>query len=198
GDLLARNGRVQDAIGEMELAVECDPQRPYYCYRLAELYVRSGDEEMAEAALRAAIALDPGEGLYRYKLGELHCRQGQWLEAAQAYLRATECAPLDDFYHVRLATALIRLDRRQAALKVLSRTVRIAPENRAYRYLFGELLVLSGDLEGGNEQLRRAGHLDDYDRDFVRRIKQRSGQLRDGEKLVLISAIETPVSGSRA
>ena len=108
-------------------------------------------------------------------------------------MRATLCAPLYYFYQVRLASALLRLGRREAAEKVLRRTVRIAPDNRAYRYLLGELLMLLGDLEAGSEELRRAGRLDDYDRDYVRRVKRRSGQLEEGEKLVLISAVEIPV-----
>lgn len=194
-DLLARAGRVREAIDEMEMAVDCDPERAYYAYRLAELYVRIGDGEMAEQALHCAIAIDPDEGLYRYKLGELHARGRDWMLAARAYFAATQCSPLDDFYHIRLAAALIRLDRRPAAVKVIRRTCRIAPDNRAYRYMLGELLVLEGDLEGGSDHLRRAGRLDAYDRDYVRRIKHRSGQLEEDEKLVLISAVETPTVG---
>ena len=120
-------------------------------------------------------------------------RSEQWALAARAYLEATRCSPLDDFYHVRLATTLIRMGLRPAAIKVLRRTVRICPDNRAYRYLLGELLVLVGELEAGSDQLRHAGRLDNYDRDYVRRVKTRSGQLRDDEKLVLISAVAIPV-----
>ncbi|MBD3293572.1 MAG: tetratricopeptide repeat protein [Armatimonadia bacterium] len=190
-DLLARGGQLREAIYAMEEAVDLAPERAYYLYRLADLYVRVGDVEMAEEALLCAISIDPDEGLYRYKLGELHVLAGDWVPAAQAYFAATQCAPLDDFYHVRLMSALMRLDRRPAALKVLRRTCRIAPDNRAYRYLLGELLVLMGELEAGSAELRRAGKLDYYDQDYVRRVKRRSGQLREDEKLVLISAIET-------
>ncbi|MFW6437855.1 MAG: hypothetical protein ACOCZ7_02470, partial [Armatimonadota bacterium] len=65
------------------------------------------------------------------------------------------------------------------------------PDNRAYRYLLGELLMLMGELEAGSMELRRAGRLDHYDQDYVRRVKRRSGQLREDEKLVLVRAIET-------
>ncbi len=191
-DLLARSGRLRDAVYEMEEAVALDPERAYYYYRLADLYRRTGDLEMAEEALLCAISADSDEGLYRYKLGELHMMSEDWMPAARAYLAATECSPLEDFYYIRLAAALIRMDRRAAAIKVLRRTCRIAPDNRAYRYLLGELLMLVGELEAGSEQLRAAGRLDHYERDYVRRVKTRAGQLREDEKLVLVSAIDTP------
>ena len=94
---------------------------------------------------------------------------------------------------MRLAVALIRLHQRRDALKALARAVRIDPANRAHRYLLGELLVLMGQLHAGNEQIRRAGGLDEYDLDYVGRLKLRSGQLREDEELVTISAIDVPV-----
>ena len=51
--------------------------------------------------------------------------------------------------------------------------------------------MLMGELEAGSDELRRAGKLDYYDHEYVRRVKTRSGQLRGDEKLVLISAIDT-------
>jgi len=51
--------------------------------------------------------------------------------------------------------------------------------------------MLRGELEAGSAELRHAGRLDYYDRDYVRRVKRRAGQLREDEKLVLVSAIET-------
>jgi len=156
------------------------------------MYQRAGQLDHAEARLAQAIALDEGEALYHYKLGELRAHRGQWAAAALCYQAATRCSPLDDFYLVRLAAVLIRLQRRPDALVALERAVRIDPANRAHRYLLGELLVLMGRLEAGNEQIRQAGGLDQYDLDYISRVKLRSGQLLPGEEPIIISAIEVP------
>lgn len=191
-DFLLRHGYLKQATRAQERAVECDPKHPYLNYRLARLYALSGRFDRAEEQVGVAIELDGEEALYHYRLGEWRARRGDWKAARSAYANAARNSPLDDFYLVRLACMLIRLDSRTVALRALKRTVRIDPDNPAHRYLLGELMVLMGDLEAGNEQVRLAGELDEYDREYIRRVKLRSGQLAEDEELITLSPIEVP------
>ncbi len=191
-DFLARHGYLKQATRAQERAVECDPDHAYLSYRLARLYAFSGNFDRAEEQLGVAIKLDGEEALYHYRLGEWRARRGDWKAARTAYANAARHSPLDDFYLVRLAGALIRLNLRSLALRALKRAVRIAPDNRAHRYLLGELMILTGSLESGNEQVRLVGELDEYDREYIRRAKLRSGQLDEDEELITLSPIEVP------
>ena len=61
------------------------------------------------------------------------------------------------------------------ALAQLRRAYLISPDTGVYLHLIGELLLLSGDHESALEAYQRAGQLDEYDRDWVRRWHLRSG-----------------------
>ena len=63
----------------------------------------------------------------------------------------------------------------------LRRTVRIEPRSAVYRFLLAEQFDVMGFIDEATENYRRAGYLDDYEQDYVRRVHIRAGLITSAE-----------------
>ena len=165
----------------MARAVACAPDRAYYVYRLGEVHHLLGERAEVARLFSHAVKLAADDPFYHYKLGELHFRQGRLDEATVSYEAACRHAPADDFYHIRLAVAYARQEQHERALAIFRRAILIEPRNPAYRFLLAEQLALMGFEEYAQEQYRVAGRLDQYDQDYVQRVRSRFGADLRGE-----------------
>jgi glyoxylase-like metal-dependent hydrolase (beta-lactamase superfamily II) len=113
-------------------------------------------------------------------LAEAYFRSGKLQAAAEQYRNAIVCAPLDDYYHICLAAAHWRAADFPDAEKVLRRTVRLRPDNQAYRHLLAQILEVNGATEKAGVEYARAGTLDYYDEDYVSRFPRAGEGLAPG------------------
>ncbi len=65
------------------------------------------------------------------------------------------------------------LKRGKEALRAMQMAARVRPKNRAYMWMLGECHTALDQPEEAAEQFERAGTLDAYDRDYVRRLQGR-------------------------
>jgi len=99
--------------------------------------------------------------------------------ALDSYRNAIRCAPLDDFYHICLAAAYLHARQLQEAQAVFERAVQLRPHNASYHFLLAELLEWMGARGRAARHYALAGELDDYELDYVQRVKARAnGGLR--------------------
>ncbi|MBC5764740.1 tetratricopeptide repeat protein [Ramlibacter albus] len=80
-------GRHEEAIGELGLAVEAQPDEVLYIANLAAAFIETRQWPQAEAAARRALAIEPGRAESWFGLGNALAGQQKWLDAAQAYER---------------------------------------------------------------------------------------------------------------
>jgi len=174
GELFFNSGRIRAAIHYFARAVRLDPGRAWYHYKLSQAYIEAGKLEKAERALKRAIRLMP-DSFYLFRLGDLYLQMRRLKEAEKALELACMRAPWDEYYHACLGLIRWRLDDLQGALKALSKAVSLRPEVPSYRYLFAEALKAAGKEDMAKEQFQQASSLDEYDRDFIRRLKAWAG-----------------------
>ena len=118
----------------------------------------------------------------RRRIGDQLAEEGVLDAATMSYEAACRHAPADDFYHIRLAVAYARQEEHDKALAIFRRAILIEPRNPAYRFLLAEHLVEMGYEDFAQEQYRIAGRLDQYDLDYVRRVRSRFGADLRGEE----------------
>ena len=62
--LVARRGRLPEAIADMKEAVRCAPNAPRWFVRLGEMAARAGELEVARASYESALRLSPEDANY--------------------------------------------------------------------------------------------------------------------------------------
>jgi len=92
---LVNQGKMEEASGAFQKAVELDANDPVPRLNLAYTYDRQGRTEEAIAEYRKAIELDPSNLLAYNNLGVLYDKMGQYDAAIGEFQRALEIDPTD-------------------------------------------------------------------------------------------------------
>ncbi len=181
GELFFHHGRIRAAIHYFARAVRLSPRRAWYHYKLSQAYIEAGKLDKAERALKRAIMLMP-DGFYFFRLGDLYLQMERLPEARWALEQACLRAPWDEYYHACLGLLCWRLKDMKRAIQALSKAVSIRPEAAPYHFLLAEALREAGEIEKARERMKQVPTLDEYDRDFIRRLIAWAGLTVSGEK----------------
>jgi Flp pilus assembly protein TadD len=111
GDALVRQGRLADALGEIQAAVALEPSNPHWHIRMAHVLLQSDRPAEAEAAARMAIQYAPYNSAFHDTLVKALQRQGREEEAVAEIERAANRSPQDAPTRVRLARTMLEADR---------------------------------------------------------------------------------------
>ncbi len=156
GEVLQRDGRLEEAIDHIRLALQGDPTDEQAHYNLGVLLHRRGELDEAVVRYRRAIQINPGKVEARINLGIVLAQRGQ-LEEAMAQIReALKINPGSANAHDTLGWVLVRRGELRAAEEEFREAVRI---DRSYwkGYLnLAKVLALQGRLEEAVDQLRQA------------------------------------------
>jgi len=85
GAALLKDGKVEEAVAELQKAADAAPTSAVIQSNLAYAYDRQGKTEEAVAAYRKALELDPKNTIVRNNLANLYSKQGQYEDAAREY-----------------------------------------------------------------------------------------------------------------
>jgi tetratricopeptide (TPR) repeat protein len=119
-------GRVEEAVAELEYALESDPQSPFVRFWLATtLWLARRYEEALQQA-RILSEVDPGGHLSHFAAGFCYREQRRFDEAIAAHSRAVEISGGSPLMMGWLGLALGQGDRREEARAVLDRLHQIA------------------------------------------------------------------------
>jgi protein O-GlcNAc transferase len=117
GIVYYNQGRLTDAIEQLELARSAQPDYFYTHYLLGRALQEAAEFERAEAALQQAIDLNPEYEDSHLRLGSLQEGLGQTQEAVASYRRAVELNPDDPYAQSALADALTEIEDPDGALE---------------------------------------------------------------------------------
>jgi tetratricopeptide (TPR) repeat protein len=95
----------------------------------ATLLSEAGKWSEAEAAFRVALRRHPKLDEGWNGLGDVCFKQNKWRDAAQAYREAMRLRPEHSYYHAQLAGALLKLDRRDEAMREALEAARLGLED---------------------------------------------------------------------
>ena len=85
GAALLKDGKLEEAVAELQKAAEAAPTSAVIQSNLAYAYDRQGRTEEAVAAYRKALELDPKNAIVRNNLANLYSKQGLYEDAAREY-----------------------------------------------------------------------------------------------------------------
>ncbi len=119
GTIESADGRLQEALGRWNMALELKPNHLLLLNKMGALARHMGNEVEAENIFRKAISVDASQPEAHFNLGNCLSSRGEWLTAIQSYTNAIECKP--DFVQAynNLAIALQNFGRPDEAVKVL-------------------------------------------------------------------------------
>ena len=145
GNLLVRQGRLEEAIGSYERALALDPRFVGAYANLADTYRQLAREGDAEQVLRNGLARLPRAAELHHALGLLLVRKGNTPAALTELATATRLAPDNARYAYVYAIGLHSAGKRDAALA----TLRAADARRPYDAdILGALVSIN--REAGN------------------------------------------------
>lgn len=161
--LALRDGTVEDARGDLDLAVAQTPDHPGLRKCRAELRHRIGDLEGATRDAAEAVILDRTDPVAKALLGTLMMELGRPREAVSCLEEAVRSQPADPAFREALATAEASLGDLDGALSTLEQGITVAPTAVSLRNAAVMLCIRRRDFSGAirrAEQARAQGIAD--------------------------------------
>ena len=130
-----RAGKIQEAIKELNLAVEnplyATPQFAYH--NLGQAYLALQDYEKARANFNESLKRSPEYGPSYYGLGQTWKAVENWGKAAEAFKKTIEYAPRYVPGHFDLGEVLVRLNENSLARLAFQEVIQLAPDSEQAR-----------------------------------------------------------------
>jgi tetratricopeptide (TPR) repeat protein/TolB-like protein len=111
----AINSRYEQAVAELQRALEVDPHYSNAARYLGRAYELSGQAELAVAAYRQAMVTDPSDYRTYADLGDFYIQRDQYSQSLAPLRQAVELAPDEPNARYLLALAYMNLGQFQAA-----------------------------------------------------------------------------------
>ncbi len=161
GAVYADKGEGDLAIEELLTALKLSPNLMRAAHRLGRIFQKEGMYGKAIAYYSREVDLEPSPGLYGI-IGMLYLRQEKYNEAIEYFEKALRmnsdllAAETDMMaaYHL-WASQLIRDNRTDEALSILSRALETFPSSRVIHYDMGTAYDTSGQYEKAIEEYKR-------------------------------------------
>jgi Flp pilus assembly protein TadD/Tol biopolymer transport system component len=158
GFSLFQQGKSQEAVVELEKALEVDPKHWKAHNNMALASIDLGELELAEAHYRESLAIEPQPAIYN-DLGFVLERMGLSEDAIAAYRKALELDPGSAAAQYNLGSALARGGDFRDAERHLRAALAAQPTTQAYTGL-GIVLSQQGKSEEAVASLKAALELD--------------------------------------
>lgn len=123
--ILDEQGHYEQAIQELQKAIELNPKEYEYLTDLGQTYFAVGDEEQSVAAYRKVVQANPAWG-YNAWANDLYDRE-QYEEAVTRYLQSIELNPLDEVVHTNLGGVYYQLGEYDKAGAAFEQAVTLDP-----------------------------------------------------------------------
>jgi tetratricopeptide (TPR) repeat protein len=148
GNEFVKQGRLDEAIGHFQKALDIQPASYDARYNLANALFRQGKLEDAIAQYRKILALAPDSPEVLNNLGNALATQGAYQDALAPYEKALQIQPGFSDAHYDLGQVLLKLGRFDESAAQFRKALDIEPKNAEAQNGVGEALLLKGDLDG--------------------------------------------------
>lgn len=159
---LSEEGQFEEAITQLELAIEENPTLTTAHVDLGDIYRVQGNYAAAEESYRRATTLEPRNFEAQYGHGLVLQLLDRLADAVRAYLRALSINPDDFNANLNLATAYLQMQESRQALPYARRAVEIDPRNGPARVNLGAIYAAVGEHESAIREYQAAAELMDF------------------------------------
>jgi tetratricopeptide (TPR) repeat protein len=149
---------------QLRQALALDPRLPQANLLLGQNAVFRNRLAEGIEYFRRELATNPGNAMALYRLGEAYSRQPDWDKAIPALQQSLWINPYFSGPYIVLGRAYLAKGQPATAEGMLSRAVEYDPNNKAARYLYGQVLQRLGRVDEAKEQFDTAAKLQDTGR----------------------------------
>ena len=162
GQVFEANGQGDQAASAYRRALDTDPGYAPAVLALIKAEIARGNRDAAIDLAKKAAADMPSAPEIQYLLGVEAARQDDYVAALGFLEKAIKGMPGNADAWALLGRAYQFNKRPDDAAVAYGKAVELAPQNFQYRTTYGLLLGLTGDLAGGEEQLKKVVNTPGY------------------------------------
>lgn len=155
GILLALDGRIDEAIREMETAMQFDPYAPAITLELAPLYLEKGDVDRAVALSEKTLLRHPDDIDTLMLSGGLYLNLKDAKNALRRYRRVIELDPRNETAYLYVGTIYADNRRYDKALEYFQKLIEMNPEQPMANYYLAKVQMDLGQLTEAEEGFKR-------------------------------------------
>ncbi|MBN3922249.1 tetratricopeptide repeat protein [Nostoc sp. NMS4] len=127
GEVLQKQGRLNDALKSYEQALKINPDYAYAYHNLGYFFQQKGNFEQAIEAYEKALSILPDFAASYNNLGNIFKIQNRIDAAIESYQKALKLRPDLDYIHCNLGAVLIIANKIEAAGQAFEQAVKITP-----------------------------------------------------------------------
>lgn len=171
GELLAEQGKYDEALSVYESILEVRPDYPFAINAIGEIYHAQDQLEMAESKYREAISIIPEVGFY-INLAKI-CKAQERLDELASLKSEIKAMLADDIQHghnMNLELAQLHLDvfpDYQLAEKIALEEYSFRPDNIHVNQLLSEIYMANGQWQKAQEHFEKAALLGTHSREII-------------------------------
>ena len=146
GHALHDQGRLDEAVAQLEKALEINPGDAEFHYNLGNAFLQQGHVEEAIARYQKALEINPDYAEAHNNLGDAFRQQGRMEEAIAHYQRALEIKPDYAEVHNNLGVVLAQRGRKEEAISHYQKALAIKPDYTEAHYNLGNAFLKQGQV----------------------------------------------------
>jgi len=160
GTALVQMGRIDEAIAQLQKAVEINPNYVEAHNNLGDALLQKGQVDEAMGQYQKALEIDPNFADAHNNLGIVLLKKGQVDEAMAQYQKALEIKPNNASAHYNLGNVLLQKGQVDEAIIQYQRALEIKPTDAEAHYNLGNALFKKGRMDEAIAQYQKALEID--------------------------------------
>jgi len=144
------------AFAYLEKAIRIAPDTSYIWSNLGVVYNRNGQVEDAKQAYHTALDINPAETVALNNLQTIYVEEGNLVQAEKVRSKVERHRRKNPYYLHHLSAQAVEEQRYEAAIKLLSRAIKMNDAVYQFHYALARSLFLAGDNKAAQRSLDRA------------------------------------------
>jgi len=165
GDVLQKNGQIDEAIRQFQEAIRLKPDDTDVLYNLGNAFLKKDQVDEAIRQYKEIIRLKPGDTDAHNNLGNALLRQGQTDEAIRQFQEVIRLKPDDAKARNNLGIALGREGQFDEAIRQYQEAIRLKPNDADVHFNLGNALLRLGQTDEAIRQYQEVIRLKPDDAD---------------------------------
>lgn len=157
---LAERGMYDDAIVNIRMAEEINPDDPRCSVQLVDAYRAQNKMRPAIEAMKRVVELDPTNSTMQEQLLHMLIELGRYDEAINISRKQLKRAPKDLYVRDVLGIAYLQQGKIDKALQITNELIRLAPTDAAHHFKKAVLLQQKGEISHAMVTFTRALDMD--------------------------------------